>query len=87
MSMRTTLTLDDVTLDDDVSVMLKKLQEEQGLSLKEAVNFALRQGLDRAAQPEPREAYVLETFSMGKSFVNLDNIGEVLATVEGEDYR
>lgn len=80
--MRTTL-----TLDDDVSVMLKKLQKEQGLSFKEAVNRALRQGLYRSMEAEQQEPYRLRTFSMGESRINLDNIGEALAIVEGEDYR
>jgi hypothetical protein len=40
-----------LTLDDDVRVMLKKLQEERGLSFKEAVNQALRQGLYQLQAP------------------------------------
>jgi hypothetical protein len=80
--MRTTL-----TLADDVSVMLKKLQEEQGLSFKEAVNRALRQGLYRALEPNKHEPYRLKTYSLGKSLVNLDDIGEALAIAEGKDYR
>ena len=80
--MRTTL-----TLDDDVSILLKKLQEEQGISFKEAVNRALRLGLHQASEPRERASYTVQTFEMGKSFVNLDNIGEALAITEGEDYR
>lgn len=80
--MRTTL-----TLDDDVSVMLKKLQEEQGLSFKEAVNRALRQGLYLVMEPKKHEPYRLKTYNLGKSLVNLDDIGEALAIAEGEGYR
>lgn len=80
--MRTT-----VTLNENVSVMLKKLQKEEGLSFKEAVNRALRQGLYRVENASVKEPYRIETFDMGKSFMNLDNIGEVLAVAEGEDYR
>lgn len=87
--MRTTL-----TLADDVSVMLKKLQEEQGLSFKEAVNRALRQGLYRAMGPKElsgealkHEPYRLKTYSLGQSFVKLDDISEALAIAEGENYR
>lgn len=80
--MRTTL-----TLADDVSIMLKKLQEEQGLSFKEAVNQALRQGLYHAMEPKKPEPYRLKTYSLGKRLVNLDDIGEALAIAEGEDYR
>jgi hypothetical protein len=79
--MRTTL-----TLDDDVSAMLKRLQAERGISFKEAVNQALRQGL-YAAEPPPRPPYTLETFSLGQSLIPLDDIGEALAVAEGEDYR
>jgi len=80
--MRTTL-----TLDDDVSVMLKRLQDEQRLSFKEAVNVALRQGLYQLKEPVKASPYVQKSFDLGKSFMNLDNIGEVLAVTEGEDYR
>ena len=80
--MRTTL-----TLDDDVSVMLKRLQDEQGLSFKEAVNQALRQGLYQLKEPTEQTSFEVKSFDLGKSFVNLDNIGEVLAVTEGEDYR
>ena len=79
--MRTTL-----TLDDDVSVMLKQLQDEQGLSFKEAVNVALRQGLYQLEEPL-KSSYTQKSFDLGKSFVNLDDIGEVLAVTEGDDYR
>lgn len=79
--MRTTL-----TLDDDVSVMLKRLQEKQGLSFKEAVNQALRQGLYHL-EPVNHPPFEVKSFALGKSFVTLDNIGEALAVAEGEDYR
>lgn len=80
--MRTTL-----SLDDDVSIMLRKLQEEQGISFKEAVNRALRLGLQQVWEPRERDPYTVQTFAMGKSFLNLDDIGEALAIAEGEDYR
>ncbi|UCH26529.1 MAG: hypothetical protein JSV66_02460 [Trueperaceae bacterium] len=80
--MRTTL-----TLDNDVSIMLKKLQEEQGLSFKEAVNQALRQGLYQLQAPSRQKPYEGRAFSMGKCHLNLDKIAEVLAVIEGEDYR
>ena len=75
--MRTTL-----TLDDD----LERLQNEQGLSFKEAVNRALRQGLYQLEKPV-EQTFEQETFGMGKCYVNLDDIGEVLAVAEGEDFR
>ena len=80
--MRTTL-----TLDDDVSAMLERLQNEQGLSFKEAVNRALRQGLYGLEQPLRQETFEQKSFDMGECYVNLDDIGGVLAVAEGEDFR
>lgn len=80
--MRTTL-----TLDDDVSVMLEQLQSEQGLSFKEAVNRALRRGLYQLEEPVKQNPFEQKSFDMGKCYVNLDDIGEVLAVAEGEDFR
>jgi hypothetical protein len=80
--MRTTL-----SLDDDVSAMLKKLQKARGLSFKETVNQALRQGLYQLKEPAKSGSYKVKTFDMGKSFVNLDSIGEAFAIAEGEDYQ
>ncbi|CAN5833343.1 hypothetical protein BH24DEI2_BH24DEI2_02770 [soil metagenome] len=79
--MRTTL-----TLDDDVSVMLKKLQEAEGVGFKEAVNRALRQGLYQLERPVQRTPYTVTSLDLGKSFLSLDDVGEVLAVAEGEDY-
>ena len=82
--MRTTLTF---TLDDDVVVVLKKLQEEKGISFKEAVNQTLRQGLRQKMPATAHRSYQIKAFNLGECFVNLDNIGEALAMTEGEDYR
>jgi hypothetical protein len=82
--MRTTL-----TLDDDVAVELKKLQRERNVGLKEAVNAALRAGLQRLQQPStPRPPYRLQPISVGRLLIaDLDNVAEVLALVEGESYK
>ena len=79
--MRTTL-----TLDDDVSAMLERLQNEQGLTFKEAVNRALRQGLYQLEKPV-EQTFEQKSFDMGKCYVSLDDVGEVLAVAEGEDFR
>ena len=76
-----------LTLADDVSMMLRQLQKEQGISFEEAVNRALRQGLYQLERPTKQTPYTVTSFDLGKSFVNLDDIGEVLAVAEGEDYR
>ena len=80
--MRTT-----VTLDDDVHALLQRLQEERGLSFKEATNLALRQGLYVLDRPERRRDFALRTFDLGEAKQDLDDIGNVLAIVEGEDHR
>lgn len=80
--MRTT-----ITLDDDVHSLLQKLQDERGLTFKEATNLALRKGLYRLDQPEHRQNYEMTTFDLGEAKIDLDDIGEVLAVVEGEDHR
>lgn len=82
--MRTTL-----TLDDDVASLLKRIREEKKLGLKEAINEALRRGLHQMAAPPPkREPFKIEPLPVGELLVdNVDNIAEVLAMIEGEDYR
>ena len=83
--MRTTL-----TLETDVAVKLEHLQETRELTFKEAVNLALREGLAKLGRPQPKRAqpYVTPSSDLGPSLIgNLDNIGEVLAIAEGEDYR
>ena len=82
--MRTTL-----TLDDDVAATLERVREKGGLSLKEAVNEALRRGLqaiEAPATPGPR--YQTRASSLGRCLVGtLDDVGEALAVAEGEDFR
>ena len=76
-----------MTLDDDVRAMVEQLQEDEGLTFKEAVNRALRQGLYQSLTPQRREPYQQRGHQLGKAFVNLDDIGEVLAVAEGEEHR
>jgi hypothetical protein len=83
-TMRTT-----VTFDPDVAVRLKRLRKERDLGLKELINEAVRQGLDAIeAPPKPRKPFVTRVFDCGEPLIkNMDNIGEVLAMIEGEDYK
>ncbi len=84
--MRTTL-----SLDDDVAIELQRLQRKRGEAFKETVNAVLRAGLSIVARrrtgvetpPVRTEPAVLGT----PRLKNLDNISEVLAFAEGEDYR
>lgn len=81
--MRTTL-----TLDDDVSAELDALRRKQGLSLKDAVNGALRRGLQAMLEGErPRPAFVTKSVDLGPARLPLDNIAEALAAAEGESFR
>ena len=82
--MRTTL-----SLDDDVAVLLSRMQATTGSSMKEVVNRGLREGLTRmAAPPSPRKRFRTASVSLGRCLLpNLDNIGEVLAVIEGDQYK
>jgi hypothetical protein len=82
--MRTTL-----TIDDDVAATLERLRRAEDKSLKELVNQALRRGLkDLAAPVKPREPFRTRSVSVGRCLIgNLDDISEVLAIAEGENYR
>ena len=82
--MRTTL-----SLDDDVAAALERLRKRRKLSLKAAVNEALRQGLVALSAPPENKARVrTRAVSLGRSLVgNVDNISEVLARAEGESFR
>ena len=84
--MRTTL-----TLDDDVAIELQRLQRKRREPFKQTVNAALRAGLAALAggrgRATGRRVYT-EPVSVGTPRLkNLDNISEVLAFAEGEDYR
>jgi hypothetical protein len=81
--MRTTL-----TLDDDVTAQLERLRRARNASLKDLVNEALRRGLqDMSAPPRMRKAFRTRAFHMGKPLINLDNVAEALAYLEGEGFK
>jgi hypothetical protein len=81
--MRTTL-----TLDDDVTVQLERLRRARNASLKDLVNEALRRGLqDMSAPPRKRKAFRTRAFHMGKPLINLDNVAEALACLEGDGFK
>jgi hypothetical protein len=82
--MRTTL-----TIDDDVAAELERLQKKRDVSLKELVNDALRRGLREMREPlKKRKPFRTRTWNGGKPLIdNIDNIAEVLAIIEGEDYK
>ena len=81
--MRTTL-----TLDDDVAALLARVRNDKKLGLKEAINEGLRQGLAHMIKPPKRKPFRIVPVDVGPSLVGpLDNIAEVLALGEGEDYK
>lgn len=57
--MRTT-----ITLEPDVEALLQKLIAERSFSFKEAVNFAIREGL--STQKPPRPPYIQPVFDLGE---------------------
>lgn len=83
--MRTTL-----TLDDDVAALLRRVLARRKASLKEVVNHALRDGLREMLQrpAKPHRPYRTPSISVGRCLVdNVDDVAEVLAIAEGENYR
>ena len=82
--MRTTL-----TLDPDVAAMLAEYRKCHDLGLKEAVNEALRNGL-QAAQRSSAKRKPFKTIGIdhGRTLVpNVDDIGALLETVDEKPLR
>ena len=82
--MRTTL-----TIDDDVAAELERLRRARGGSLKGLVNEGLRLGLQELTnRPKRKKPFRTRSFDAGGVLVkSIDNIGELLAEVEGEWWR
>lgn len=81
--MRTTL-----TLDDDVVDAARATADKLGIPFRAVVNRALRVGLDEVAMPAKCRPYGTVPHNMGlREGCSLDNIQELLATVEGEEFR
>ena len=81
--MRTTL-----TLDEDVADRTRDLARKLRKPFKTVVNEALRLGLEKVEKPDRQRPYKTEPHAMGlREGYSLDNIQELLAQVEGEDFR
>ena len=81
--MRTTL-----TLDPDVAAKARKGAAKLGKPFKEVINAALRLGLDEILQPPATTPYRTRARPLGlRRGFSYDNIGELLARAEGEDYQ
>lgn len=81
---RTTL-----SLDPDVAAQLTQLRTRHDRSFKQLINDALRAGLAQLERERPaRGGPYTRSVSLGKArFPDVDDIGEVLALVEGEAFR
>lgn len=78
-----------MTLDDDVAAMIERIRTREKMSLKQVVNDLLRKGIlaDKRTGTS-KERYETPELSAGKSrFPDLDNVAEILAVAEGEEYR
>jgi plasmid stability protein len=81
--MRTTL-----NIDDDVIDKARTLAARLHRSFRHVVNEALRAGLESIESPGESRPYHTSPHNMGlKPGRDLDNIQELLAQVEGEDFR
>jgi hypothetical protein len=82
--MRTTL-----TLDPDVAALLERVRDARQESLKAVVNEGLRRGLGQMVErDQPAEPFRTTAVSLGRCLIaNLDNIAEVLAVAEGDNFR
>ena len=82
--MRTTL-----TLDEDVAAALERVKGKRNLSLKGAVNEALRRGLREMEEAAPpHQVYSTEPVSLGGCLIgSLDDVADALAVADGEDFR
>lgn len=81
--MRTT-----ITLDDDVLQEAKAVAAKSRLPFRQVINEALRAGLRAAATTPDVVPFRTKPHKMGlKAGRNLDNIQELLAQIEGEDFR
>ncbi len=76
-----------ITLDEDMFARLKQESVAKDVSFKEMLNEAVRSGLTSKSIRTATTTYTIEPESLGKPAVNnLDNIGEVIATLEGESW-
>jgi hypothetical protein len=78
--MRTTL-----TIDDDVAAKLARLAK--GRRIKDVTNRALRLGLQDMESKSEDRPYRTKPVQGKPTIRNLDNIAEVIAETEGEDWR
>jgi len=76
-------------LDDDVAALLARVQKARKAPQKTVINDALRHGLKHLlAPPKPRPRFETENVELGRCLVgSLDDVSEVLAVAEGENFQ
>jgi hypothetical protein len=80
--MRTTL-----TLEPDVAEKLRQRMSREQISLKRAVNEALRAGLTKA-ESRPKVKFKVEPFPCGlKPGIDPNKLGQLLDELEVEEFR
>ncbi len=81
--MRTT-----INLDEDVLQKSRELAARLNRPFRAVINEALRRGLIEVEKPVRQRPYKTKARPLGlRAGINLDNIHELLAQVEGEEYR
>ncbi|MDH5760509.1 MAG: type II toxin-antitoxin system VapB family antitoxin [Gemmatimonadota bacterium] len=83
--MRTTL-----TIDDDVAIALERIRDRDSLSLKAAVNEALRRGIrsmDAETEGARNQPYRIRPWDSGGMRVSVDDVTAALGWAEGEAWR
>jgi hypothetical protein len=81
--MRTT-----INLDEDVLEKGRNLAAKLNKPFRAIINEALRRGLSEVEKPAKQRSYQTKARPMHiKPGINLDNIHELLARIEGEDHR
>jgi hypothetical protein len=78
--MRTTL-----TIDSDVRLLLERRMRERGLTFKDAVNGALRDGLTEGNGE--KTVYSAPVFDLGEPLVPLDKALRLAGELEDEELR
>jgi hypothetical protein len=71
-----------VTLDPDTEQLVRRRMTERGISFKEALNDAIRQGVLGATPTAP---FRTATAAMGASRVNLDRALQIVADLEDDE--
>jgi len=71
-----------VTLDPDVEALVRRVMRERGITFKEAVNLAIREGLSR---PTGRKPFRTPTFRMGTPRASLNKALQLSGGLDDEE--